>query len=186
MSAGPNHRGFVVASIFTAVALSGGMLAVIGLASDRTAAPVNGPYGAFACPAPTLLGVTVSVQVADAGDMMMSRSPMRATLAATPPTVPSGRVSFAAFNTGVLVHELVVLPLPADGPGTRLTGTDGKIDESELLGEASRSCRAGVGDGIAPGSIGWTTVDLKAGRYELVCDEPWHYAAGMFNILTVT
>jgi len=26
---------------------------------------------------------------------------------------------------------------------------------------------------------------LKPGRYELVCDEPWHYAAGMFDVLTV-
>jgi uncharacterized cupredoxin-like copper-binding protein len=26
---------------------------------------------------------------------------------------------------------------------------------------------------------------LKPGRYELVCDEPWHYAAGMFTVLTV-
>ncbi len=26
---------------------------------------------------------------------------------------------------------------------------------------------------------------LKPGRYELLCDEPWHYAAGMFTVLTV-
>ena len=117
---------------------------------------------------------------------MMSQSPMRATFVVSRATVPAGPVSFAVFNTGVLVHELVVLPLPADGPGTRPTGTDGKIDESQSLGEASRSCGAGIGDGIAPGSTGWTTVTLKAGRYELVCDLPWHYTAGMFDVLTVT
>ena len=65
-------------------------------------------------------------------------------------------------------------------------GTNGKIDETLHLGEASRSCGADVGDGIAPGSTGWTMVTLKAGRYELVCDQPWHYAAGMFDVLTVT
>ena len=27
---------------------------------------------------------------------------------------------------------------------------------------------------------------LRPGRYELVCDQPWHYAAGMFDVLTVT
>ncbi len=54
------------------------------------------------------------------------------------------------------------------------------------MGEASRSCGAGVGDGISPGSTGWTTVDLKPGRYELACDQPWHYAAGMFDVLRVT
>jgi uncharacterized cupredoxin-like copper-binding protein len=26
---------------------------------------------------------------------------------------------------------------------------------------------------------------LKPGRYELVCDQAWHYAAGMFAALTV-
>ena len=89
-------------------------------------------------------------------------------------------------NTGALVHELVVLPILADGPGTRPTGADGKIDESQTLGESSRSCAVDRGDGIAPGSTGWTTLTLKPGQYELVCDQPWHYAAGMFNVLTVT
>jgi uncharacterized cupredoxin-like copper-binding protein len=118
--------------------------------------------------------------------MMMSQTPMGASLVATPASTPAGRVSFVVVNTGALVHELVVLPLPADGPGTRPVGTDGKIDESQSLGESSRSCAAGTADGIAPGSIGWTTLTLKPGRYELVCDQPWHYAAGMFDVLTVT
>ena len=75
------------------------------------------------------------------------------------------------FNDGALVHEMVVVPLPVDGPGTRATGSDGKIDEPQSLGEASRSCAAGTGSGIAPGGIGWTTMTLKSGRYELVYDE---------------
>ena len=90
------------------------------------------------------------------------------------------------INTGDLVHELVILPLPADGPGTRTTGSDGRLDESQSLGEASRSCGAGSGDGVSPGSTGWTTVPLMPGRYELACDQPWHYPAGMFDVLTVT
>ena len=186
MSTRPPHRGVVVASVIAAVALLTGTAAVIALASDHNAAPVNGAYGAISCATPTLPGTTISVQTTDSGDMMMGQAPMRATLVASPATVPAGRVSFTVFNTGLLVHELVVLPLPTDGPGTRPTGTDGKIDESQSLGGASRSCGAGVGDGIAPGSTGWTTVYLKAGRYELVCDQPWHYAAGMFDVLTVT
>ncbi len=176
----------VVASVIATVALAAGTVAVIGLASDRNTSPVNGAYGAISCAAPALPGTTISVQTTDAGDMMMGQAPMRASLVASPSTVPAGRVSFVVSNTGVLVHELVILPLPTDGPGTRPTGTDGKIDESQSLGEASHSCGAGVGDGIAPGSTGWTTVNLRAGRYELVCDQPWHYAAGMFDVLTVT
>ena len=91
-----------------------------------------------------------------------------------------------AANTGALVHELVVLPLPADGPGTTPTGSDGKIDESASRAESSRSCAAGSGDGIAPGSTAWTATTLTPGRYEVVCDMPWHYTAGMFDVLTVT
>ena len=47
-------------------------------------------------------------------------------------------------------------------------------------------CHAGPGDGLAPGSTGWVTLSLHPGRYELVCDEPGHYAAGMYAELTVS
>lgn len=186
MSAGHNHRGIVVAAVVAGLAFTAGTVAVVALATSNSGAPANGAYGAISCSAPVLPGTTVDVQVTDAGDAMMGQTPMRATLIAAPASVPAGEVSFAVANTGALVHEMVILPLPADGPGTRATGSDGKIDESQSLGESSRSCAAGTGDGISPGSTGWTTVNLKAGRYELVCDEPWHYAAGMFDVLTVT
>jgi uncharacterized cupredoxin-like copper-binding protein len=186
MSAQSGHRGLITASVIAGVALVVGTAAVIALGTDRSATPVNGAYGAVSCAAPSFPGTTVSVQVTDAGDSMMGQTPMRATLLATPNNVPAGRVSFVVANTGALVHELVVLPLPADGPGTRPTGADGKIDESQSLGEASHSCAPGSGNGIAPGSTGWTTLTLTPGRYELVCDQPWHYAAGMFDVLTVT
>ncbi len=76
----------------------------------------------------------------------------------TPASVPAGPVSLRVLNTGGLSHELVVLPL-AQGqyPGWRVTGPDGKVDESGSLGEASRTCGADKGDdqspqyGIAPG-----------------------------------
>jgi uncharacterized cupredoxin-like copper-binding protein len=171
--------------VVAVVALVAGTVAVVALWSGGSTT-VNGAYGVISCRAPALPGSTVDVQVTDSGDMMMSQTPMRAALVTTPSTVPAGRVSFVVANTGALVHELVVLPLPADGPGTRPTDTDGKIDESQSLGESSRSCAGGTGNGIAPGSTGWTTVTLKPGRYELVCDQPWHYAAGMFDVLTVT
>jgi hypothetical protein len=45
-------------------------------------------------------------------------------------------VSFLAVNAGSLVHELVILPVLSDGPGKGPTGTDGKIDESQSIGEA--------------------------------------------------
>ena len=53
-------------------------------------------------------------------------------------------------------------------------------------GEVSASCRADAGEGITSGSAGWTTLTLPPGRYELVCNLPNHYAAGMYQELTVT
>jgi len=137
------------------------------------------------CTAPPLPGKPVNVTLNDLGNSMMGRGPMMVTLRANPGTVSAGQISFVATNRGTLAHELVILPLPADGPGTRPTGTDGKIDELQSLGEASKSCADGTGDGIAPGTTGWVTITLTPGRYELVCDEPWHYASGMFDVFTV-
>ena len=185
MTTQPNHRSLIIATVVSGLALVVGTAAVIVLGTNRTSTG-NGAYGAISCSVPALSGTTVHVQVTDAGDMMMSQTPMRASLVATPASTQAGRVYFVVVNTGALVHELVVLPLPADGPGTRPVGTDGKVDESQSLGESSRSCAAGTGDGIAPGSTRWTTLTLKPGRYEMVCDQPWHYAAGMFDVLTVT
>jgi hypothetical protein len=83
--------------------------------------------------------------------------------------VPAGTVSLRVANTGSLVHELVILPLPqGQRVGERTVGTDNRADETGSLGEASRSCGAGAGDGIDPGSIGWVTRNLPPGTYELL------------------
>jgi len=54
------------------------------------------------------------------------------------------------------------------------------------VGEASASCAEGSGEGILPGALGWVTVTLRPGRYEIVCNLPGHYAAGMYAQITVT
>ena len=90
-------------------------------------------------------------------------------------------------NLGWRTHELVVLPLQGGASaGQRVPGTDGKVDETGSLGEASRSCAAGSGDGIASGAVGWTTLTLPRGRYELVCNLTNHYANRMYQELDVT
>ena len=179
------RRAMIFALIGAVVALAVASTAFIALLNSSNSPSVNGAFGSISCSVPQLPGLKVNVTLSDAGDSMMNQEPMMATLIVDPGTLHAGQVSFVVSNQGVLAHEMVVLPLPSDGPGTRPTGADGKINESQSLGEASRSCGSGTGDGIAPGSVGWTTMTLKPGRYELVCDEPWHYAAGMFNVLTV-
>jgi uncharacterized cupredoxin-like copper-binding protein len=115
----------------------------------------------------------VQVSLNDNGGMMGGFA-MMVSLNANVTTVVSGKVTFIATNYGHLNHELLILPMPTGGAGTRPLGANGKIDESSSLGEAS-----------SPGTRSWTTVNLAPGNYELLCDVPWHYANGMFTTLTV-
>jgi uncharacterized cupredoxin-like copper-binding protein len=149
--------------------------------------------------APSLPGTVVNVSLADMGGSMMgqrggmmgqgrgmmSGGSMR--LSADHATVPRGSVSFLVTNGGSIKHEMVILPLPASqAVGARPIGADAKIDEAGSLGEASKTGGANAGDGIAPGASGWVTVTLAPGRYELVCNLPRHYTAGMYTQLNVT
>ena len=63
---------------------------------------------------------------------------------------------------------------------------DGQVDEAGSVGEASQACGAGAGAGIEPGAVGWVTLTLQPGSYELICNQPGHYAAGMYSRLTVS
>ncbi|MFZ2625826.1 MAG: hypothetical protein WAX29_11410 [Propionibacterium sp.] len=148
----------------------------------------------LSCTAPASLpGATVAVSLTDMGTMaspmMGGNAPMgeRNSLRASPTSVPAGQISFVASNVGGRTHELVILPLPAGASaGKRVPAADGKVDEAGSLGEASAPCAAGTGEGITSGSVGWVTVTLLAGRYELVCNLQNHYANGMYQELDVT
>jgi uncharacterized cupredoxin-like copper-binding protein len=178
--------GVVGLAVIAVVVLAVLSVTLIAAAASRRSTLGSIVYRRTPCTVPHLSGTTVAVTVSDRGNAMMRGGPMMATLRANPSAVTAGRVSFVVENRGALPHELVVLTLPAGGPGTRPTGTDGRIDEAQSSGEASASCAEGTGDGIAPGSTSWVTITLPPGRYELVCNEPLHYAAGMFDVLTVT
>ena len=104
---------------------------------------------------------------------------------ASPASVPAGEVSFRVRNAGSLAHELVILPLASGGPGSRAIGADGRVSERGSFGEASATCAAGAGEGITSGGTGWVSLHLAAGRYELICNLPGHYAAGMFTELDI-
>lgn len=132
-------------------------------------------------------GTVVRVSLSDRGGAMMGDSnSMMVSIFASPQSIHEGTVTLLATNVGALDHELLVLPIPPKGVGTRSVGADGRIDEIGSLGEASSSCGPGAGAGIAPGTTSWVTLHLSAGNYELICDEPWHYANGMFTRLIVS
>ncbi|MGI8415506.1 MAG: sulfocyanin-like copper-binding protein [Nakamurella sp.] len=149
-------------------------------------------YWRLSCSAPSsLAGQRVNVTLADMGmtQMMGGVAPMgsRMMLYASPATVAAGQISLVASNVGWRTHELVILPLAAGATaGLRIVGSDGKVPETGSLGEASGSCAAGAGQGITAGQVGWVTVTLAHGRYELVCNLQNHYADGMHQELTVS
>ena len=196
----------VVAGTLTAIVLAAGSTAALATANGAFRGQVITPTVAGAgarCAAPTLAGTVIDVTLADLGGMggMMGGQGQDGTSAmmggglrgmgvarvvAIPGVAPAGMVSLRVVNQGVRTHELVVLPLPAgQAAGTRPVGTDGRVDEAGSPGEASHSCGAGAGDGIAAGAAGRVTLILGSGRYELVCNLPGHYAAGMYAELVV-
>ncbi|MEO7754229.1 MAG: sulfocyanin-like copper-binding protein [Terracoccus sp.] len=144
------------------------------------------------CAAPTgLPGTRVTVSLGDVGmtGMMMGDAPTNVPmqLIAQPASVPAGKVSLVVENRGWRLHEVVVLPLAKGASaGQRVVGSDGKVDEAGSLGESSTTCASGSGEGIASGAVGWVTVTLAPGRYELVCNLKNHYANGMRQELVVT
>ena len=148
-------------------------------------------YSPLTCAAPALPGATVAVLLGDMGmtQMMGGTAPVGAhmMLRALPAAVPAGQVSFVASNVGWRTHELVVLPLdPGAVVGQRVPSSDGKVDEAGSLGEASSSCAGGSGEGITSGTVGWVTITLTPGRYELLCNLSNHYTDGMRQELVVS
>lgn len=145
-----------------------------------------------ACNAPANLpGQLVSVDLGDMGmnRMMGGRAPLGShmRLLTVPSTISGGQTSIVVTNLGWRTHELVIMPLPdGQSAGQRVPGSDGKIDETGSVAEASNNCGAGVGDGVRAGAVTWTTVTLKPGRYEFLCNLPNHYADGMYQEVTVT
>ncbi len=184
------NRGQVILGAAAVILLTALSLVAVGLVGDLVSPGGTGLLSRTRCVAPDLPGQLVSVSLTNMGGPMMGRpnpimgGAMRMT--ADRSTVAHGTVSFLVTNGGTISHELVILPLPADQiPGTRPIGGDAKIDEAASLGEASNTCTEGTGQGILPGASGWVTVTLAPGRYELVCNLPGHYAAGMYTQLTV-
>jgi len=174
------------------LALTGLSLTALAAAPGEDAHTSRAAYDASCAPA-SVPGQRVTVTLADPaghmrrGGMMRGRTmAMRGLLRASPTSVPAGTVTFVAVNAGGLTHELVVLPLADDElAGERPVGYDGSVPEDDAVTEASADCAAGTGDGILPGGAGWVTVRLAPGRYELACNLPGHYAAGMVDELVV-
>ena len=189
--------GFGAARRPAAIVVVAGVLAGCTAATSPAGSGMMGgapgyTFSRLTCAAPpSLPGTTVEVMLGDMGttQMMGGTAPLggQMMLRVAPATVPAGQVSLVVSNMGWRAHELVVLPLAAGASaGQRVPDADGKVEETGSLGEVSNSCAAGAGDGIRAGAVGWNTVTLPPGDYELVCNVENHYANRMYQFLVVS
>lgn len=194
------RRGWLIAALAAAVAALLGSVLVASAWAGAFGSGTAARWGIGSGPAglsggssrgvPALPGTVVNVSLVNMGGSMMGQRTMMGgsmRLSADRASAPAGTVSFAVTNVASIDHELVILPL-ADNQqvGARPIGPDGKVDEAGSLGEASNTGGQGAGQGIRPGSSGWVTLTLAPGHYELVCNLPGHYGAGMYTELTVS
>jgi hypothetical protein len=145
----------VAAAVVVALVLAAGSTIALGFAGGAFRSGASAPNGQ--CSAPSLPGTIVDIELGNmgrsgmmgGGGMMGDRGTMR--VVASRHDVQAGTVSLRVANVGCLVHELVVVPL-ANGEqvGSQSVGNDAKVSEDGSLGEASKTCGAGAGDGIDP------------------------------------
>ncbi len=190
---GARARGLLIGAVVVLAAVSTLLIGAGGGAFRSRPAATS-----VTCSAPGLPGELIDVSLIDmggGGSMMMRGGqsgwrtwrPGMMRIVASTGAIAARTVSLRVTNVGVITHELVVLPLRAGQViGERQAGSDGKLDETGSAGEVSASCAQGAGDGLRPGSTGWTTLTLPGGRYELLCNLPGHYKAGMYTELDIT
>ncbi|MEQ1770773.1 MAG: sulfocyanin-like copper-binding protein [Devosia sp.] len=100
-------------------------------------------------------------------------------VAAAPATLAAGSVTFKVHNTSQgLVHEMLVVKLTDTTTPLLYDQATAMLSEDGLgsLGEVPE---------LEPGKSGSLTLDLTSGTYALLCNQPGHYAAGMWTLLTV-
>lgn len=183
----PRRRGLILVIAIGGLAVAAAAAGIVYAAQNSLGHSPQG-LGTTSCSAPSLPGQVVDVTLTDTnmmqGGMMAGYGTGRVLV--DPSHVHTGTVSVRVANMGLLMHELVILPLTSGSVGERTVGADGRVSESASLGEASATCAVGAGEGIASHAMGWVTLHLPVGRYELICNIPGHYEAGMYGELDVS
>jgi uncharacterized cupredoxin-like copper-binding protein len=81
--------------------------------------------------------------------------------------VRAGRITFVAHNDGRLTHNLAIVQFKRPNSG----------EEQKQYGQATRT--------LFPGQSGRTTIDLKPGKYRLICTLANHDNLGQYGELKV-
>jgi uncharacterized cupredoxin-like copper-binding protein len=98
---------------------------------------------------------------------------------ASPGEVKAGAVTFKVKNDSKdTVHEMIVMLMADPAKALPYIANESRVDEDKAgdKGEVSE---------LDPGKSGTLTVDLKPGKYLLICNVPGHYGAGMWAEFTV-
>jgi len=128
-------------------------------------------------PVPAAAATIVNIQLQDPSTAASVQSMH---IAVDRDSVPAGKITFRAVNQSKdQIHELIVVRTE---PGQMTLPYDekkGEVIEKRIhhLGE--------IAD-LKPGASGKMTLNLKAGSYFLICNQPGHYKAGMTAAFTVT
>jgi len=97
-------------------------------------------------------------------------------------TAPAGKVTFDITNNGPSLHELVVLKTDI-APGELPENPD---EPGQVVEEGEGVVPIGEDGNIPPGTSATLTLNLKPGTYQVICNLPGHYVAGMYTDLTIT
>ncbi len=93
--------------------------------------------------------------------------------------VPPGPVTFLAHNLSKgTMHEMIVAKVSDPGAPLPMDKADSRVIESKIK-------RLGEIEDLKPGQSGKMTRNLGPGSYVLLCNQPGHYHAGMWAVLTV-
>lgn len=107
----------------------------------------------------------------------MSKASMGIT--AKPATVKAGKITFKVKNSSKdTIHEMIVMYRADSTAPLPYVDAENRVDEDKAgdKGEVSE---------LDPGASGTLTVDLKPGKYVLICNVPGHFATGMWTEFTV-
>lgn len=96
------------------------------------------------------------------------------TMTVSPNATTAGPVTFAVRNAGTVAHQFIVVR--TDAPALT-PGPDQRVSAQGTVGAIRR---------LAPGATKSLALTLTAGKYQLMCNLPGHYALGLHVVFTAT
>lgn len=159
-------------SLRAAVGLTAAMLIAGDASATQAASLVNVSLWDKGATMPMAIGLAYATPSVDTAKATMG-------IKVSPPEVKAGKVTFNVKNDSKdRVHEMIVIYLANPGRQLPYINAQNRVDEDKAgdKGEVSD---------LKSGASGTLRVNLKAGKYLLICNQPGHYAAGMWTEFTV-